>query len=761
MKSRGPYFKFSLLILSTASLATVHDLRAEDSSQPQLQAEAQPQGASNPQNASPQASAGGDANTLEEVVVTARKRSEKLQSLAQSIDAIGAEQLNERFDLDLRDFANVAPNVIIDDLQQGPGSPAAISIRGIQVADVEKSFEPTVGVTLDGIFIGVNSGAIFKAIDINQVEILPGPQGTLFGRNAIAGVINVKRSDPTYDPSGKFQVGYGSYNAYQADGYYSQGITDNFAVKISAAAEGDDGYYHNLLTHLMNGREHYTAFGTQLLYDVTDTLTLRYEYQFTDQPQDAPTVLNLSQPNQLFCSVYHQCAQSVPPYTPQSGGRYNVLTEGNPGGAYFRTNMHIVSAHYDVADDYALDYIFGDYTTEEGIHQDYDGTPLQLYETSRPANYEQTSHEFRVTHTSDGPLNFVVGAYSFESDYTIHLQSYIGFAVPGVVLYIPQNVHQTTDAKSVFGEGDYKFLDDFTFTFGGRYTYETKTSGVGDANIHTFDNPVGKTWQELTPKASIKYQIDPDLQTYFLYSRGYRSGGFNGRPSTVSAATLPYNPENVDNFELGFKSEWLDHHLRINADVFIEDYTNLQEEVQQPVAFGTGQQSVVANVASANIKGIDLDATYRPFDGLTIDGNLGLLDAKYQSFKADLLGNGIITDNSYLNLPRAPHFTSTLNVTYRWPLFNGEAWINGTWHHIGREDVDFFNLPWTKNAAQEIIDASVNYKIDDITFSVYGKNIGGADGYTVAFDVAGPGGLWTYAAPRPPAMWGVRAQYSF
>ncbi|MDR3572195.1 MAG: TonB-dependent receptor [Candidatus Pacebacteria bacterium] len=707
----------------------------------------------------------GQANApgLEEVVVTARKRSEKLQTLAQAVSALTKEDLLKRFDTDVTDFANVSPNVIIDNIQQGPGSPASISIRGIQVADVEKSFEPTTGVVVDGLYIGVNSGAIFKAIDISQVEILRGPQGTLFGRNSIAGVINVQRSDPTFETTGKAEVGYGNYNAFQADAVASTGITDRIAVKLNIGEEGFDGYFHNVLTGLQNGRERYFQVGTKILFNVTDALTLKYEYQFADDTSDAPTVLNLSQPDQLFCSAYHQCAQSVFPYTPQSGGRYDVTTEGNPGGAYFRTNTHIFSGRYDINDEYSLDYIFGDYNTDEQVRQDFDATSLLLYETSRPAAYEQTSHELRLAYTGDS-LKYTVGLYSFQSDYTIHLDSFIGFAVPGQVLDVKQTAHQTTDSKSVFGEGDYQFLDDFTLTVGGRYTYETKTGGIEDANIHTLADPASKTWQEFTPKASIKYTFTPDLSIYFLYSRGYRSGGFNGRPSTVEAATLPYAPENVDNFDLGFKSEWLDHHLKINGDIFIEDYTNLQEEVQQPVSIGTGQQSVVANVAAANIKGVEFDASYLPAEipGLKLEGNLGLLDAKYVNFIADLTGAGVKTDNSYLNMPRAPHITSSILLSYEWDMMNGTAWVDGDWHFIGREDVDFFNFAPTKNAAQNIVDASVNYRYGSTTFSLYGKNILGNDAYTIAFDVAGrPGGLWTYAAPRPPATFGFRIQYIY
>jgi len=174
-----------------------------------------------------------DAGALEEVVVTARKREERLQDVGSSVSALSASALERRADVDLQNFVNAAPNVVIDDLQQGPGSPAAIAIRGVGSTDVEKSFDPTVGVVVDGIFIGQASGSMLKALDMQGIEILRGPQGTLFGRNSIAGVINVTRRRPDMDGlGGEVRASFGNYDDILVDGYLNLPVSEQLAFKL-------------------------------------------------------------------------------------------------------------------------------------------------------------------------------------------------------------------------------------------------------------------------------------------------------------------------------------------------------------------------------------------------------------------------------------------------------------------------------------------------------------------------------------------------
>lgn len=262
---------------------------------------------------------------LEEIVVTARKREEDMQDVGLSVSAMSQTEISRTFARDIKDLAFISPNLIIDDTSQGPGGNAAIYIRGIGVADVEKNFEPAVGVTIDGLFIGANSGAILRSIDLASLEILRGPQGTLFGRNTIGGTINVDRTRPTGELGGKVRAGYGDYDTMWLDGVLNFGITDDLAVKLSAAKNDQrEGYFTNVNTGGDEGMVDYRSYGLNVLWNATETLEFEYTYQDEATDQDTPPLVNMAQPDTLFCGSFGYCAQSLT--TPSSGDRYKVTT---------------------------------------------------------------------------------------------------------------------------------------------------------------------------------------------------------------------------------------------------------------------------------------------------------------------------------------------------------------------------------------------------------------------------------------------------
>lgn len=708
---------------------------------------------------------------LEEIIVTARKREESLQDLGSSVSAIGPGDIARRFDVDLQTFSNAAPNVIIDDLNQGPGNQAAIAIRGIGNSDLEKSFDPTVGVVLDGVFIGANAASMIKALDLQSMEILRGPQGTLFGRNTVAGVINVVRRKPGDELGGEIRLGYGNYNDIQADGYIDIPAGDTLAFKLAGAWRERDGYLHNRTYGKDTGEVDYRYVSPSVVWRPREDLEFFYRFDKSWQDQDANTLLNMAQPDQVFCFYYNQCAESVT--SPQSGDRYVVLSDGEDPNAFFDTDSHTFQARWDVADSYRLEYVFGYMETDEAVSQDWDGTPLLLYHTDRPATYDQSSHELRLTHTPDGPLSYTVGAYLWDSEYRIDLVSYIGFGdflygLPaGTILTVPQTVVQSTDSYAVFFEGDYRFGDDWTLTLGGRYTRDEKESGLIDplmpelADKGSLKDPFSESWSEFTPKVGLRYRFSPEMMAYALYTRGFRAGGFSGRANTYEAASLPYDPETVDNYEIGLKSEWLDRRLRFNASAYFMKYDNKQEELSAPISQGTGQQTVVLNAASAELKGIELELLATPFEGFTLSAVLGLIDAEYTEFEE---AAPPFRDLTFLELKRAPDITATVTPTFERPIWRGNMSIQASWHYIDELDLNFFNSPQSHNDTQNIVDASITYTYNDTTFSVYGMNLTEEDSWAQSLDVGKSldfAGLWTYTAPRPPRFYGVRLTHHF
>jgi len=690
---------------------------------------------------------------IEEITVTARKREENIQEVGLSVSAMGPSEIADNFARDIRDLVQVSPNLVIDDTAQGPGGVASIYIRGIGVSEVEKNFDPAVGVVVDGIFLGAMSGGITRALDLERVEVLRGPQGTLFGRNTIGGVINLARSKPTGEFGAKFRATVGNYDTRKIDALVNFGVTDQLAVKLTGSFDDQgEGFYDNINTGRDEGRVDYQSLGFNALYTATDALEFEYTYQRERTDQDTPPLLNVGQPGQLFCDAFGFCSPSLT--TPISGDRYKTAQDiDGPDDATFDADTHIVEAHWDINDSWTMDYIFGSWETQETVLTDFDGAPPLLFHTSRPAEYEQTSHEIRFNYDGGGALSGTAGVYFWESEYEIRLRSFIGFAVPNVVLDLPQTSAQETESQALFFEADYRVNDALTLTLGGRYTKdekETNQSGIVTAGAND-------DWTEFTPKVGARYQINDDAMVYLTHSVGYRSGGFNGRVDSLENATTPYDQETVDNTEFGFKTMWMDEKLRFNGAIFRMDYDDKQEELQLPSATsGTGQVTLVANASTATMQGIELDLQFLPVDGLSLRANLGILDADYDEFS--FTGAAGQVDLSNLEFRRAPEVTASISGTYEWNVAEGRAWVHAGVHYLDEYEVDFANKPELTNDSQSIVNASLNYAYRNFQVSAYGHNLTEEDGYGIGFDVAG---LWSYAATRAPRTYAIEFSYMF
>jgi len=804
---------------------------------------------------------------VEEFTVYARKREENIQDVGMSVSAMGKQEILNNYSTDVRDLVAISPNLLIDDTAQGPGGVASIYIRGIGVSEVEKNFDPAVGVIIDGIYIGTMSGGLQRTIDLERVEVLRGPQGTLFGRNTIGGVVQLQRTKPTKELGGSVRAGYGNYDTSVLEGLVNFGLGEQVGLKLTGAYRNqDEGYFTstcnpNVVATSVTppcttsgddiGTIEYVNYGANILWTATDNLEFEYTYDKEETTQDTPTLVNASQPNSpshvnSFCDNFPSsgavyCAPSLT--TPTSGDRLNtdVVLIGpqdtfpngpgydkavpgptlkgfgtGPGGepardATFDTETHIIEAHWNFADDYRMDFIAGRWETEETVLTDWDATSEVRFHTDRPAEYEQTTAELRFSSTSDGPFNWTVGGYYWDSEYEIRLVSVIGFFVPPIPpaatriedfgldpVDLPQFTKQTSESLAVFGEADWEFIDRWTLTVGGRWTEDEKTtnqSGQVPCGIEPLFGPftpggiqtpepyntlcfgpdglagplpgdsntpvtADQDWSEFTPRVGLKWDVTDDSMAYVTYSVGYRAGGFNGRVDSISTATTPYDQETVDNFEIGYKSQWLDNRLRFNAAVFYMKYDDKQEEIQLPSATsGTGQKTLVVNASDATISGLEMEFLAVPTEGLQIRANLGFLDAEYDNFAFDSNDDGMIdTDNSHLDFRRAPDFTGSLSADYRWTLGPGGMWIGGTWHYIGEHFVDFANKAELENDAQNLVDAWINYEYKAALFSLYGRNLLDEDGYTIGFDVSS---IWSYAYTRAPRTWGAEVVFRF
>ena len=729
---------------------------------------------------------------LEEITVTARKREESMQDVGIAVSALSETEIQRMFARDIQDLANISPNLIVDDTGQGPGGTAAIFIRGVGVADLEKNFDPAVGVSVDGVFIGSTAGALLRSIDLARVEVLRGPQGTLFGRNTVGGMINLERTRPTGELGGRFRAGVENYDTQYLDGIFNFALSDQLAVKLTASMrDQNEGYYDNVSRRGDQGRQDYTNLGVNLLWNPMDTLELEYTYNREELDQDTPPLVNITRSDQAFCIFKGYCgtalgntitgdrltvagAGGAP--TPPPGFETNVSLRADAGDnymdAFFDTNTHIFEARWDISDSLRMDYIFGRWESEEDSLQDWDGTPDILYHTQRPGEWEQDSHELRFTWDNGGAITGQAGLFYWESEYESRMRSYIGFldlvnGVPNdpvltsLLADIPQTTNQTTESVAAFFEGDWRINDQWTLTLGGRYTEDEKTSAqFGEVNTLSggrTSHPSDK-WDEFTPRLGLKYHVTEDVMLYTTYSVGYRSGGFNGRVASLAEAVQPYEPETVTNIEFGVKSELFDNRLRLNATVFSMDYEDKQEELQLPSnETDTGQKTVVINPSTATIQGIEVDVQAYIVEGLSMRANLGYLDSEYDDFVYEDV-EGAIVDLSALDFRRAPEFTGTIAATYEWDLGPGRAWLTGSYRYIGEHFTSITNNIESANDSQTLVDGSINYAVGDLQFSLFGRNLTDEDTFTHGYEVAG---VWSYAATRRPRTYGLEVVYNF
>jgi len=570
---------------------------------------------------------------------------------------------------------------------------------------------------------------------------------------------------------GKVRASYGNYETSSIDGLVNFGNGDTFGAKLTGTYRNQgEGYYDNLVTGRKDGQYEYTSGGVNLLWAPTDGLELEWTSVIERTEQDSNQLLNVGQPGQLFCDAFGWCSPDT--RTPVSLDRWAVLqaygddanspdpsfmTGLNPYDSTFDADTHQLEVRWDINDAYRIDYIGAFWETEETVLTDWDGVTDLLFHTDRPAEYEQLTNELRLTYDAGGKLAGTVGAYLWDSEYEIRLRSFIGFAVADTVLDLPQTTNQENDSWALFFEGDYAFNDKWTLTLGGRWTEDEKTTN--QAGVVTASAKAD--WSEFTPKAALKYQINDTSMVYGLYSRGYRAGGFNGRVDSVETAITPYDPETVDNFELGYRSDWLDRSLIFNATLFYMDYQDKQEEIQQPSATsGTGQVTRVVNAASATISGAEFELIWQATEGLTLRTNLGLLDAEYDDFTVDLgtPGNPMPVDFSNLSFRRAPEVNATVAADYEWQWGPGLSILHAGLRYLDDHEVDFANKPELHNDSQLLLDASFTYEINQWYLSAFGRNLTEEDGYQIGFDVAG---LWSYAATRPPRTYGLEVGWRF
>ena len=732
-----------------------------------------------------------ERGSLEEIIVTAQHRAQSIQDVPITVTAIGAAELEAGNIFDIGSIAYNVPGMTLGEFAPGQ---ALISLRGVGSADDGAGLDNSVALFLDGIYMGRNAGINFDMFDLDRIEVLKGPQGALFGRNAISGAINVISSKPTQETQGKVAVTAGNEGILRYQGLYTGALSDNLAGKIVINHREHDGFVRNTLLNKDVQDEDYTSVRGQLLWTTDNSEWLLSADSMEDDRGDIGRA-----------PIFNGNFDYVGTATTLGAGRYG--TTASPTDGFNNREAGGISLQGDIS------YAKGKLTTITGVRSvetDWEmpsvGAPLGggfdlaagVFGADVIDDIEEEidtfSQELRWTSELDGKFNYLGGLYYFTEDTDRQEQFRIdrntvatGQVVVGNEWTRTQN---ETTSYAIYGQGSWELNDQWNLAIGGRYTKDERdyiasatNCGLTDEEIlsagfgstancvfngnrvggslrivaEAFIAPASDSWTDFSPMASLQYRPNEDMMIFGTVSTGYKSGGFAGSQGVRSAATNPVDPENVTNFEIGFKGDLLNDTLRLNATVFKMDYEDLQVVRFGPVVgspFGTFQTT---NIGSADISGFELDFTWYATDSFRISGNYAYLDTEAN----DLILNGFggSTDFSGLELRQSPENSYGLTFNYNLPTASGEYDFRLQYNHMDAQHFDFGTKTETMSPSHDLIDLRLSWKSSDEKYNValWGQNVGGEEFVTHAYRI-GPGsiGVW-----NSPATYGVTATVNF
>ncbi|WP_088310617.1 TonB-dependent receptor [Novosphingobium sp. B 225] len=675
------------------------------------------------------AAANSDNSGIGEIVVTAQKRAENIQDVPIAISAVGSKFLESRGITSIDGLGSVSPNVKIE---RAPSNKTAaqISIRGSVTINPAITWEPAVGLYLDGVYVAKVQGSIFDIADLERVEVLRGPQGTLYGRNALAGAINLVTKKPSGELHASGEVSYGNYDFWRAKAVLDLPAIGPLSVKLSGQLTKRDGFvkitpnpYPAAFLALPNSVTSTNdvdgqSFMAQVRLKPEGPLTIDYTFDYSrnrQKPDFAQLYSVLGNNPASFNDLWTDPAilAAIAPLglyaskTRQTTGSVNA----SPLYEYSRSMGHALTIGLDLGN-VTLKSITAYRKLKWEDSLDLDGSPLDVAFTQRLSDFRAWSQELQATGSAmDDKLKYVLGGFYYnEKAETLGPQFFFGFlnqvAAPGAAV-LQSDYGGHTKAYAAYAQIDYQLADPLTLTLGGRYTHEKKDIrrffGVGKPVIPLFNLPYGgapdATFNKFTPAVTLAYEASPDVNLYARWARGYKSGGFNGEtdvsgligspfscstaPGKASELCNPYRPELVDSYEVGIKARLADGKVILNLAGFWDEHKDIQLSVF--TAKGAAA-SEVRNAAKARIQGLELETVLKPIPALTINGSIAVLDAKYKSY----LDGGVDVSNNRA-FPHTPKFTANLGVN--WDVVTGD-WgkfsLIGDLNHVGK----YYTFPY-------------------------------------------------------------------
>lgn len=679
---------------------------------------------------------------IEEVLVTARYRQESLQESPVAVTVFNQALLAEITAQDLRDVGPASPNVHIQPVVTFPNS-AAIHIRGMGQQGIESTEENRTGISVNGVYTSRPIATLVDFFDVESIEVLRGPQGTSFGKNSLVGgiILNTVRPDGNFDWDA--EVTGGNYDRLDFRGGIQFPILeDQLSFRIAGLWQNYDGHFTNRVNgEDLNGEDLKALRGT-LVWTPVEDFEATLIASWLKERSDAPGGDEMSDPNQLLPLVFG--------FTEPDDGAFTV---GRDALAFHDTDQNGVTGliNWDLGM-FRLESITGWVETDDWIASDFDQTEVPFFPTFRDQVHDQFSQELRLHSDfadqggSLASLDLVVGLYYFEQEHEL-VQSFPTLGPSA------DYAHQDGDSRAIFAQAIYAFTDRLNMTFGVRYTEESKDfernpgSYFPDIDAQDPDSVPSISEMRDTPMAVIgeldsdntsfrlgfDYRITNDLMVFLNYAEGFKAGEFGARAAS-DITVGPTGDEESESFEVGIKSDWLDGRLRINATAFHTEFNDLQFAVFFPNPNNpTGQETANQNIGKSTNQGLELELTTVPVDGLTLHASIGLLDAEYDRFCADLDGPGPIgvsdcgqvtllpggsylvdLDQSFRELSRSPEEQYYLSAMYEFPTAVGGFFVRGA----GSYESKFFsdgvlNHPNARTGGFWLWDASAGWTSND------------------------------------------------
>ncbi len=701
---------------------------------------------------------------LEDIVVTATRREERLQNIPVTVSAITANTLGGAGIVEVRSLTQVVP---------GLNGARNLSvnlpvIRGVGSSGVTVGDESNVATYIDGIYQADPFSTSLELVEVERVEVLKGPQGTVFGRNATGGLINIITPDPKFEAHGRISAKYGRMrgdaNDYDLRAYITGPLTSTIAADLAALYRKNDGYIKNLASGGYLGRTRVIDLRSKLLFQPSDSARIILTGQYADS-NDQTTAAQPFNNNSagLFDPPLVAGGAPIPvPNVILPTRPWQTSLSFTPRTDYERYNLSLRSQFE--FDGFNLETSTGYMNAKNAQDADSDSSNIYRGSTLITLKSDTFSQEVRLLSNGAGRLKWIVGAYYFNLDGSMDIA--LGGAprstVPPSFTFLAPEVKTTSWAG--FAEGTYELTDTFFVTVGGRYSSEKRklrqalngVSLVAPAPGFDTDGVARKSFNKWTYRIALRYNFADDANLYASYGTGFKSGVFNG----LGFSGVATDPEEIKAWEVGVKADPLPW-LRTNISAYYYDYTDLQVNARAP----GGLAFLLQNAATAEIYGAELEVTAAPTDDLQIRTAIAYTHANYKDFPDSPLfvalpqgGNlQTTTDASGNQMTRAPRFTFNLGFNWGRDFAGGRIGISGNLFHSAKVYHDFANTLMQKS--HQLLNGEISWTTPDenLRFFLWGTNLTNAK---VAQQIS-PGALGTYVVYERPRRLGIGAQFKF